>query len=891
LSIYNGIDFSGQNLGDAIPNSTLKSCLDACNSKPECVASVLGKENNLCYLKSSIDQPSINANRIISIKRSTLSNVQKATLNGIDYSGNNITEIKNSNLNDCIAACDANNDCVASVFGSDNNYCWLKSSIDKPSANSNRKITVKPVKNQDLQPAASIKCIANDPLGNNSGAVYRYTNNNNNQTIFHYPNPDIANTWDSKWSDAKPIDCSGITLSSDVKAINVSSGTPIKCATGIPNGQNQDAVWRFTNNTNNPTINYYPNADIANSFDKNWNNISTIDCTGMKVGPNLSSITQSNGAAVGCKNNDPKGDNSGAVYRLDQGMIQHYPNPTIASSWDKDWGKFTKIDCSGLVLGKPLPQKIYTNSGNSLSNWNVSSTSLGDANIGGYNTKAIIVANDGSCTREIQQSFLNTVIKFKVCIGAWIDIRFACGAAGDGTALRLDTRLDNKSGFATVNSWTSYESLQMNGPVLNSRTWYNVLITIDSIGRARYYIEGIWQGNMGSIKNNGNYIGLIAGGGETSYFTDISIMGSSTYAEPPKIDGMNLYFNCVPDLNLNGWINPATGSNKISISDGWFQAAGNGSIACLALRSLRNTSISFMVYSEQLCNFFFGCDRNGKGFMLRLDARNGATSGFTSTNSWTSGNRIDGPTIPPNVWLNIQINIDNNGTATWYINGIIIRGSIAAVDSSNTFIAISGDFGGGTSAFTNLSISYPAKGPPPTKLDVLLNSSKLDGWSAGSSGCTYNQLYLGKALIDTIGCAGNGKVSIRDLGQSIFNRTIRFQFNTDNLGDFFFGCDNTGKGFALRLDGRGSNFKCGFMTTSNWSTWSGTSDGFYINRGNWYSIIIKINAFGICTYFISFGGFVIARQTIQLPPNAGTYIGLQGDNGGGYSYWRNIQIQ
>jgi len=815
------------------------------------------------------------------------SNVGKATLSGIDYSGNNIQENQNSNLDACIAACDAKNECVASVFGTDNNICYLKSSIDQPSVNSNRKTTVKPVKNQDLPPAASIKCIANDPLGNNSGAVYRYTNNNNNRTIFHYPNPDIANSWDPKWSDGKYIDCSGITKGSSLGVLPVMSGASIKCNAGIPPGHTDGSVWRFTNNNNNPTINYYPTGDIANSFDLDWGYPSTIDCSGIKVGPNLTAVTKQAGAPVQCDNNDPKGSNSGAVYRYNNGTIQHYPNPTVAGSWDQNWPQFTKLDCAGLILGPPLAQKIYTNSGNNLSNWNISSTSIGNANIGGFNGDAIIVANDGSCNRDIQKSFLNTVIKFRVCIGVLADLRFACGAAGDGTALRLDTRPNNKSGFAKNNSWTSYASLDFTGPILNSGTWYNVEISIGSDGKASYYIEGIWQGTMAAIENKGNYIGLMSGGGGQSYFTDISIFGSSTFVQPPKKEGsINLYLNSIPNLNFEKWKNPAEGSNPITITNnGWFQAPGNSSNACIAVRSLMNTTITFMVNTQNLCDFFFACDKSGRGQMLRLDARGGAQSGFITTNSWTSWNSINsGPTIPSNVWLKIQLNTDSNGTSTWYINGIKQPGSIGGINGSNTFIGLQGDGGGGTSAFTNISIDYPAK-EPTMILTQLLNSNNTDGWSGSCVNPWFSQNAGG------ILCEGNGKVSKRDLGASIFNRTIKFRFHTDSLGDFYFGCDSNGKGYALRLDKRGGNYNCGFMTTNSWSGWSSPPVGNYVLNNDWYDVAIVIDAFGVCTFYLSGNDKGISKQTMQLPTNAGSWIGLQGDGGGGYSWWTNITIQ
>lgn len=60
----------------------------------------------------------------------------------------------------------------------------------------------------------SINCNKNDPNGDNTGgfngggqSIYRYMGDNN---INHYPNPDVAQSWDPNWANPNTIDCLGL---------------------------------------------------------------------------------------------------------------------------------------------------------------------------------------------------------------------------------------------------------------------------------------------------------------------------------------------------------------------------------------------------------------------------------------------------------------------------------------------------------------------------------------------------------------------------------------------------------------------------------------------------------------------------------------------------------
>ena len=75
------------------------------------------------------------------------------------------------------------------------------------------------------------------------------------------------------------------------------------------------------------------------------------------------------GTPIQCNANDVGSGVNLAVYRYTGGTeLRHYPNPSIASSWDPDWGStLKKIDCLGLTQGEkmpmnptPLPNGIYS---------------------------------------------------------------------------------------------------------------------------------------------------------------------------------------------------------------------------------------------------------------------------------------------------------------------------------------------------------------------------------------------------------------------------------------------------------------------------------------------------------------------------------------------------
>ena len=59
------------------------------------------------------------------------------------------------------------------------------------------------------------------------------------------------------------------------------------------------------------------------------------------------------GQAVRCTN-EANTNSRNAIYRYTDGHLRHYPNPTIAASWDKNWGNPSNLDCTNISRGSPM---------------------------------------------------------------------------------------------------------------------------------------------------------------------------------------------------------------------------------------------------------------------------------------------------------------------------------------------------------------------------------------------------------------------------------------------------------------------------------------------------------------------------------------------------------
>jgi hypothetical protein len=198
-----------------------------------------------------------------------------------------------------------------------------------------------------------VQCTANDVGSGANSAVYRLEAG---KKLRHYPNPPIATSWDADWGTTyKKIDCLGFT-EGPAMAHNVTVGTPVQCTTNDVGSGVNSAVYRVEAGKK---LRHYPNPPIATSWDADWGTTyKKIDCIGFTQGPTMEhNVTV--GTPVQCTANDVGSGANSAVYRVEAGKkLRHYPNPTIATSWDADWGTtYKKIDCIGFTQGPAMAHK------------------------------------------------------------------------------------------------------------------------------------------------------------------------------------------------------------------------------------------------------------------------------------------------------------------------------------------------------------------------------------------------------------------------------------------------------------------------------------------------------------------------------------------------------
>jgi hypothetical protein len=134
------------------------------------------------------------------------------------------------------------------------------------------------------------------------------------------------------------------------KQIQNSNGQSIKCNTNVPGGV-EGGVYRVQDGN----LRWYPSERIANSWDSNWRNakmisdcsaVSRIDDMRYKSDIQLEDAIRNN-RSVKCGTGPNGGAGGGAIYRVENGKLRWYPNPSIAGSWDSNWANpITVDDCT-----------------------------------------------------------------------------------------------------------------------------------------------------------------------------------------------------------------------------------------------------------------------------------------------------------------------------------------------------------------------------------------------------------------------------------------------------------------------------------------------------------------------------------------------------------------
>jgi hypothetical protein len=113
-------------------------------------------------------------------------------------------------------------------------------------------------------------------------------------------------------------------------------------------------------------------------------------------------------------------------------------------------------------------------------------------------------------------------------------------------------------------------------------------------------------------------------------------------------------------------------------------------------------SLKFSIKTNSVCNILFNVTNNGAGLFLRIDSRPNSPSGFSTSNSLsnliTPSFGQNTTVINPNIWYDIIIETTDGISYYYFINNVLQPGTIKR-QSSNTFIALNGDYVTGTVSY------------------------------------------------------------------------------------------------------------------------------------------------------------------------------------------------
>ena len=130
-----------------------------------------------------------------------------------------------------------------------------------------------------------------------------------------------------------------------MQVFGIAIGQSVRC------GADQPAIYRYMGGN---VIRWYPDPNIAASYDPNWGSPLLISCANMQVGsalPYNPAAGLSLYQAVTCSSHDPQGYGPGvAVYQLaGRSTIRWLPNPDIANRCVPNWAAVhPAINCGPL---------------------------------------------------------------------------------------------------------------------------------------------------------------------------------------------------------------------------------------------------------------------------------------------------------------------------------------------------------------------------------------------------------------------------------------------------------------------------------------------------------------------------------------------------------------
>lgn len=210
-------------------------------------------------------------------------------------------------------------------------------------------MTVRNMMLGNYRPGSAVKCLDNTDNTNNPRIVYRFKD----RTLHPYPSLSIFKSWDRNYPRFEYIDCTYFSIGRPM-AHNLNSdheGRSIKCRDSTDGKSSENTVYRWVNS--NKELRPYPNPLIALSWNRFWNQLSTIDCRGLTIGAPMEKKANSppEGQAIRC---------AGAhhIDRWSNDQLRHYPSPAIFASWNGGDSSSLTAFCGRQKVGKPMTWNV-----------------------------------------------------------------------------------------------------------------------------------------------------------------------------------------------------------------------------------------------------------------------------------------------------------------------------------------------------------------------------------------------------------------------------------------------------------------------------------------------------------------------------------------------------
>ena len=200
----------------------------------------------------------------------------------------------------------------------------------------------------------SLKCRDKSKIAKDNNPVYRWSYNQ----LMHYPDQNIARSWDPNWEKFAWYDCTNNAVSTDAMTYRPNDGDIIKCINASNNDSNNDDSNKlYAYNKSNNQLTYYPiiTDNILRQYNNYtsstvWNNtmVTTRNCS--QYDPNrleLKTLQPLNtstpdGTSLMCD----KDTNSIFRYISNSDSLFHYNSTEIAYTWDANWMNYKLYDCS-----------------------------------------------------------------------------------------------------------------------------------------------------------------------------------------------------------------------------------------------------------------------------------------------------------------------------------------------------------------------------------------------------------------------------------------------------------------------------------------------------------------------------------------------------------------